>query len=149
LIVIKCNLGAPKLFSLGYSYVRDGKPYVDKTGKSRQYWKCDNKECTGRGVSYDLTPPLILTQAHEYWHETNSSRVEVNKNMAKLKEKATNSRDKPGAIIKDVVKTNTADTLMANPSHAAMRQTVSRVRKTNDICVKEAVNLKDHFVILY
>jgi hypothetical protein len=58
---------------------------------------------TGRGVSYDLTPPLILTQAHEYWHEKNSSRVEDNKNMAKLKEKATNSRDKSGAIIKDVV----------------------------------------------
>ena len=54
---------------------------------------------------------------------------------------AMNSRDKPGAIIKDVIKTNTSDTLMANSSHGAMRHTISRVRKTNDISVKEAVNL--------
>jgi hypothetical protein len=57
-----------------------------------------------------------------------------------------NSRDKPGSIIKDILKSNDGETLTANPSYDAMRQTIGRVRRVNDVNVKEAIDLKDVIV---
>ena len=104
-LITTTQRGKPKLFSNGYGYV------VDKI-KNKTYWKCDKKDCCGRGISSaDLKPPLSVTQAHSTWHIPDVDRSMVAQKDAELKAAAVSTKNKPRTIIKEIFKDTNNDVL--------------------------------------
>ena len=141
-VMSETQRGYRKLFSNGYGYIRDGKPYTNKNGQVKQYWKCENDQCIGRGWSNEFMPPFELTSAHCIWHEPNKTKVKVNLMVEEVNKAAKNSREKPGSIMKNIVKDVDEDVLRSMPSQSAIKQRITRKRKKNEIHIKEPVDLK-------
>ena len=128
-----------KLISNGYGYM------IDKN-LSKIYWKCDDKNCTGRGnSSSDFKPPLILTQCHSLWHEPLLVKREIDEciQQFKLSVASTQKGMKTRHILKDILKDKSDDVLSEIPSLNALRQRANRIRKSNKHVNKEPKFLKD------
>jgi hypothetical protein len=138
---------APELISHGYAYVRNGDDYVDKQGLKRQYWKCVNVNCKGRGTSCGLITPFLLTQCHSDWLDMDPTLAKVAENIKQAKLKGVQTKCKSNAIINDIIKDNDDAVLRKNPSHSAFKQVISREIKKNKVDnFKGPIDLKELIV---
>ena len=97
------------------------------------YWKCENKDCKGRGnPPAGLIPHLTITQGHDMWHEPLLVKREVVETLNNI----------VFNIIKNAIKDKTDDVLVHLPSASALRQQVNRANKKNKQIV-EPKCLKD------
>jgi hypothetical protein len=98
---------------------------IDKPSKngSKIYWKCEDKNCNGRGNSSgDMNPYRTITQSHELWHEPLFVKREVCETISQFKSMAIGKNrkgNKTRNIFKEVIKNKTDDVLMHLPSSDA------------------------------
>jgi hypothetical protein len=104
-IIVKSKHNKDKLCSSGYFYTLD----KDKTLKrevsadgspiQRQYWKCEQPSCAGRGNSDFWSPPFTITKAHnDKICQPSMAKQELYLRIDRLKELASTSGYNPRKI---------------------------------------------------
>ena len=125
------NKNGFKLSSLGSAYTVD-KPKLDDVPTAKKiYWKCEKKECTGRGISNGLHPPLVISKQH--LHLPTPKRAELLAANENIKRLAFNTNDQPRAIYKHSHLTLSNDCFTSMPSIRAIRQKVEFGNKKLDM----------------
>ena len=133
------QLHRPKLISNGYAYI------IDKKCK-KIYWKCEDKNCKGRGISnINMQPPLTVSQCHDLWHEPVLEKREVVETIKQFKLAAASKKGKTTrTIIKQVIKDKSDEVLAQLPTASALTQQSRRPDKKNkQAAPKEPKYLKD------
>ena len=97
------------------------------------------KDCKGRGYSENSRELF-----HCLSHKPDIYKGIVGSNMIELENQALKTSKRPRNIIKDIVKDNNNDILAKNPSHNAMAQRIIRLRKKNQVRIKEPLGLTLH-----
>ena len=127
----KCSNGAQKLYSQGFVYTFDKPSWkiinVDELLFSEKfYWKFEDPECGGRGISTGFRPPLT-TKSH--FHHSNPGRLSQLNSKQEVKNKALNSHDAPRTITSETLKGKSADQITMLNKPEANRQYINRQRK--------------------
>lgn len=110
------------------------------------YWKCEDKNCKGRGNSCgEMLPPLKLTKAHNLWHEPSLVKREVYETIRdyRLASTSIKSKGKNRQILKDILKDKSDDVLAELPTASALAQQGNRINKRGQTRSKEPKKLKD------
>jgi hypothetical protein len=92
------------------------------------YWKCDDADCGGRGISQKLAPPLVHSKRQTI-HLPRPERLEQLKTKNNCRQLAVNSNEDPSSIIARTHETISEEALLSISTRAAFTQFINRQRK--------------------
>ena len=92
-----------------------------------------------------MVPPLLLTKAHNLWHEPTLVKRQVYETISEYRLASTSSKSKGKnrQILKDILKDKSEDVLAELPSASALAQQGNRLNKRVQARSKEPKKLKD------
>ena len=104
----------------------------DKVRESTYYWCCDKRKlehCRGRAVTTFVNGTHYLKSFTEHHHSPQASDEKVAKTIAKIKQRARETREKPAQIIQDITVRMSQEHHPYMPSSNALRARIKHVRK--------------------
>jgi hypothetical protein len=126
--IVYSTRGQEKIVAGGYLF------YQEKNNNVTYYWCCEYRAlrgCKGRAVTTLEGNNHILKKISGHNHSPDASRVDVTQALNEIKEKASESREKPSQIIQDAIVNMPEESFSYMPSNEALRKQISRVRQKN------------------
>ncbi|CAG8474820.1 15616_t:CDS:2, partial [Gigaspora rosea] len=122
--VVPSTHGKDKINVYGYLMTKD------KSRKNAFYWSCEKKklfQCCGRAVTKLVNNEHYLQSWIDHNHVADASRSYVAITIAKIKEKAQQSNNRPSRIAQDAIADSPHFVYQYLPSSNAIRQTIQRI----------------------
>lgn len=139
--IVISERGKEKLPVNGYLFTLRTKRVQKTSGKETFYWGCEDRTCKRTAVThYEDNSHILRRESEHTCGSAEASRVAVVKVRNTIKQRATETRDKPCQIIHDLCSSVDSSIVHYTGNKGALKKLVSRVRKERPV---ESNNLDD------
>jgi hypothetical protein len=123
--IVPSQKGNNKINVRGYLMVKE------RAREDKYYWCCEKKRlenCRGRATTIFLNGSHYLLNFVDHHHSPQASKAKVAKTIARIKQQARETKDKPAQIIQNYTSQEDHPYM---PSLNALRTTIKRARRKN------------------